>query len=124
MVPDSGFDEPSQIDKLRAMYEAFNQRDADRVLNAMTADVDWPNGWQGGRVTGQDAVREYWRRQWAEIDPKVTPIHFTALPDDRVRVRVHQVVHDRNGNLLADTQVGHVYSFKGGLINSMEIEEG
>ena len=73
---------------------------------------------------GRDAVREYWRRQWAAVDPKVTPVDFTELPDGRVKVQVHQVVHDREGRLLADMQVVHTYSFADGLIQSMEIEGG
>ena len=114
---------PAEAERLQAMYEAFNARDVDRVLQEMTADVDWPNGWEGGRVTGQHAVRDYWTRQWQAIDPVVTPVSFTAIPDGRVQVRVHQVVHDRAGALLADTHVHHVYSFREGLIQSMQIVE-
>ena len=113
----------STTDQLTQMYEAFNARDVDRVLREMAPDVNWPNGWEGGRVVGHDAVREYWQRQWAAIDPKVTPVGFTELPDGRVRVQVHQVVHDHEGRLLADTRVVHTYSFAGGLIQSMQIEE-
>ena len=113
---------PSTTDQLTAMYKGFNVRDADQVLSVMAPDVDWPNGWEGGRVVGHEAVREYWRRQWEAIDPKVTPVCFTELPDGRVRVQVHQVVHDREGRLLADTQVVHTYSFADGLVQAMEIE--
>ena len=42
---------------LERMYAAFNARDVDSVLAAMHADVDWPNGLEGGRVVGHDAVR-------------------------------------------------------------------
>jgi nuclear transport factor 2 (NTF2) superfamily protein len=112
----------THIQRLQAMYEAFNARDSHRVLLEMTPDVDWPNGWEGGRVTGQQAVRDYWQRQWAAIDPQVTPVEFTALPDGRVQVRVHQVVRDRAGTLLADGYTHHVYAFDAmGLICSMEI---
>jgi nuclear transport factor 2 (NTF2) superfamily protein len=54
---------------LRTMYAGFNARDIDAVLAAMTADVDWPNAWEGGRLGGHDAVRDYWSRQWAAISP-------------------------------------------------------
>jgi hypothetical protein len=30
---------------LRGMYRAFHAREIDRVLPAMTTDVDWPNAW-------------------------------------------------------------------------------
>ena len=39
----------------------------------MTPDVDWANGWEGGRVVGRDAVRDYWQRQWAAIDSTAEP---------------------------------------------------
>jgi hypothetical protein len=38
--------------RLKAMYEAFNARDIDAVLHQLTADVDWPNAWEGGLVRG------------------------------------------------------------------------
>ena len=45
--------------RMRALYDAFNARDMDTVLAAMTDDVDWPNAWEGVRVHGRDAVRSY-----------------------------------------------------------------
>jgi ketosteroid isomerase-like protein len=54
---------PSREEPLRALYRAFNARDVDTVLAAMAEDVDWPNGWEGGRVVGHEAVRRYWERQ-------------------------------------------------------------
>ena len=36
-------------------------------------------------------------------------------------VEVHQVVHDRKGNLLLDTTVYHTYQFRDGLIARMDI---
>lgn len=60
--------------QLTALYAAFNARQIDLVLQALHPEVDWPNGWEGGRLHGRDAVREYWQRQWTEIDPSVVPI--------------------------------------------------
>jgi ketosteroid isomerase-like protein len=78
---------------LRALYRAFNHRDIEAVLAAMSDDVDWPNAWEGGRIHGKDAIRAYWTRQWQEIDPHVEPISITAArPDGDVAVDVHQVV--------------------------------
>ena len=45
-------------ERLRSLYQAFNARDVDTCLAAMTPDVDWANGWEGGRVVGRDAVRD------------------------------------------------------------------
>ncbi len=82
---------------LRSLYEAFNARDVDSCLAALTPDVDWANGWEGGRVTGRDAVREYWRRQWAEIDSTAEPTAVTERPDGTVEVAVDLVIRDRTG---------------------------
>ena len=50
---------PTDHDLLTNVYNAFNARDVDTVLAAMSADVDWPNGWEGKRVYGRQNVRDY-----------------------------------------------------------------
>jgi hypothetical protein len=112
-----------RLDRLRATYEAFNARDIDAVLAQMADDVDWPNAWEGGRVVGHDAVREYWTRQWAEIDPSVDPVEFTERSDSTVAVEVHQVVRSHDGALLGDGRVLHVYTFRGDLVARMDVEQ-
>jgi hypothetical protein len=106
---------------LAALYAAFNARDVERALAALHLDVDWPNGFEGGRVQGRAAVREYWARQWGQIDPRVEPRAFIPEPDGRVAVDVRQVVRDRAGALLKDEMVRHVYRIEGGLVRAMEI---
>jgi hypothetical protein len=109
--------------RLTATYAAFNARDIDRVLAQMTADVDWPNAWEGGRVVGHDAVRHYWTRQWAEIDPEVQPKSFRRLPDGRIEVTVHQVVRAPDGSVLSDGTVLHIYEFRGERVARMDVSE-
>ena len=108
--------------RLRSVYRAFNDRDIESALAAMTDDVDWPNGWEGGRVLGRDAVAAYWTRQWGEIDPHVEPVSITADADGSISVEVQQTVRDFNGNVLADGIVVHRYALRDGLIARMDIE--
>jgi hypothetical protein len=108
---------------LRDLYAAFNARDVDAVLAALHADVDWPNAFEGGRVVGREDVRAYWRRQFAQIDPRVEPRRVVDCGDGRIAVAVHQVVRDRDGTVVADREVTHVYSFRDGLIARMDIIE-
>jgi ketosteroid isomerase-like protein len=108
---------------LRATYAAFNSRDIDAELATMDPDVDWPNAWEGGRVRGQDAVRDYWTRQWAEIDPRVEPVRFEERPDGRIAVTVHQQLRGRDGSLVAEAEVVHVYAFRDDRVIAMEVEE-
>jgi len=111
----------AEIELLRRVYTAFNRREIETVLATMHSDVDWPNGMEGGRELGKDAVRAYWQRQFKIIDPKVEPQGFTTEPDGRIAVAVHQVVHDKSGKLLVDQIIHHIYEFRDGLIQSMEI---
>jgi ketosteroid isomerase-like protein len=108
---------------LRDVYEAFNRRDIDAAVAAMHPDVDWPNAWEGGRVHGHEAVRAYWTRQFAQIDPRVEPLRFEVADDGRVAIAVHQVVHALDGSLLADREVTHVYALRDGLVVHMEVIE-
>ena len=108
---------------LAEIYAAFNARDIDMILSRMDRDVDWPNGWEGGRLYGHDGVRDYWTRQWKAIDPRVEPQGFTTEPDGRIVVDVHQIVRDLTGNIVVDEMVQHVYEIKDGLIQSMEIRK-
>src|SRR5919106_6239708 len=46
---------------LRSAYRAFNARDIEAAIESMDPEVDWPNAWEGGRVVGRAAVRDYWK---------------------------------------------------------------
>jgi len=110
----------AEIELLQRVYAAFNRREIETVLAAMHSDVDWPNVMEGGRALGKAAVRDYWTRQFAMLDPRVEPQAFKAEDDGRMNVEVHQVVHDC-GKLIVDQIIHHVYAIRDGLIQSMEI---
>ncbi len=114
-------DDPAE--RLRVLYRAFNDRDIERALAGMAPDVAWPNGWEGGYVHGHEAVRDYWTRQWAAIDPHVEPVEVAVEPDGRVAVLVAQVVRDLDGNVVAGGRVVHAYRLSGGLVTHMEIRD-
>jgi hypothetical protein len=105
------------------MYEAFNARDIDAVLLQMTTDVNWPNAWEGGRVHGHEAVRDYWTRQWSAINPAVEPVVFAARSNGSIAVEVRQVARSLDGTLLGEGRVLHVYTFRGDLVARMDVEE-
>jgi ketosteroid isomerase-like protein len=113
---------PDRADRLRSLYQAFNARDVDAVLAAMSPDVDWPNGWEGGRLSGHEEVRGYWERQWAQLRPVVRPTGVRERPDGSVEVAVSQVVRDPGGTVLSRDAVRHVYRFTGDLVQRMDVE--
>jgi ketosteroid isomerase-like protein len=106
---------------LERLYERFNARDIDAVLAHLADDVDWPNGWEGGYVRGHEGVRDYWTRQWAQIDSSVVPVAFSTQPDGRIDVTVHQVVRNLDGDVLDDSTVHHVYRLRDDRVEHMEI---
>ena len=69
---------------------------------------------------GNEAVREYWSRQWKQVNPTVEPIRF-EVGDGKVTVDVHQVVRTMDGTLIVDHMVKHVFTFDGGLVKIFEI---
>ena len=112
--------QPNQ-DLITAIYAAFNRREIEAVLAAMHPDVDWPNAMEGGRLCGHSQVRDYWKRQWGMMDPRVEPIRVEVDRTGPTIVEVHQVVRDLSGNVLVDQMVQHVYFIKDGLIERMDI---
>jgi hypothetical protein len=89
----------------------------------MDPDVDWPNGMEGGREHGHEAVREYWTRQFGMIDSRVEPIAFASEGEDKIAVEVHQVVRDLDGNLISEGRVRHVYTFRDARVAKMDIRD-
>jgi ketosteroid isomerase-like protein len=114
----------SREDVLRLAYAAFNERDIDAALALMHPDVDWPNAWEGGRVHGRAAVRDYWERQFEAISSALEPRGFVREPDGNITVEVHQVVHDAaTGKLVSESDVRHRFHFEDDLVFRMEVLE-
>ena len=105
-------------------YSAFNKRDIDGALALMTEDVSWPKASEGGRVVGREGIRAYWTRQWGEFDGRVEPLAITEEDGGKIRVRVHQLVRNLEGNVLSDSEVLHIFTMKNGLIAAMDLGDG
>ena len=106
---------------IKQAYSAFNKRDIDGALALMTEDVSWPKASEGGRVVGKEEIRAYWTRQWGEFDGHVEPLAITEEDGGKIRVRVHQLVKNLQGDLLSDSEVLHVFTMRGGLIAAMDL---
>ena len=102
-------------------YSAFNKRNIDGALALMTQDVSWPKASEGGKVIGKEEVRAYWTRQWRQFDPHVEPIAMIEEERGEVRVRVHQLVKNLQGDVLSESEVLHVFTVKDGLIAAMDL---
>lgn len=107
---------------IQRAYAGFNARDLDAALATMHPDVQWPKAFEGGYVNGHNEIREYWTRQWLEIDPNVKPIGIHERDNGTLEVTVHQIVKDRQGNVLFDGTVKHIYTLQDNLLRRMDIE--
>lgn len=113
--------EIAERDLLNAAYRDFNARHIDQLLASLHPNVEWANGWEGGHVHGHEAVHAYWMRQFEVLDPHVEPLDIEQRENGTQLVKVHQVVRNREGELLADTLVYHSFQFAEGLIVRMDI---
>lgn len=114
--------EPEYKKLIEKAYVAFNSRNIDDALKLMHNEVRWPKAFEGGYIKGHDEIHSYWTRQWSEINPNVEPIGFTERPDGSLEVAVQQHVKDLEGNIVFDGIVKHIYTFKDGLIKTMDVE--
>lgn len=104
------------------LYKNFNERKIEIVISKMADNVKWANGMEGGFVYGHEGVREYWARQFKFINANVTPLEI-EFEKETAKIKVHQVVYDLNGNLLADELVYHYFYLADNKIVSFEIGE-
>ncbi|RYY76255.1 MAG: nuclear transport factor 2 family protein [Gammaproteobacteria bacterium] len=118
------------IQLIKRLYECFNSRDIDGVLEALDDDVAWANGMEGGHVYGHDALRDYWTRQWAVVSPHVKPVGFKALENAAIAVEVIQSIFDLNGRPLSgqahglkDKTVIHIFRMNGDKIKRFDIQD-
>jgi hypothetical protein len=107
---------------IKKAYAAFNARDITTALTCMHPEVQWPKAFEGGYVSGHEQIREYWTRQWSEINPVVQPVAFAVRPDGSLAITVHQKVKDLQDQLIFDGQVKHIYTLQDGLLRRMDIE--
>ena len=108
---------------LSQAYAAFNRRDIDGTLALMSEDVSWPKASEGGRIVGKQEVREYWTRQWADFDPCVDVLEVLDRGNGKTEVKVRQLVKSVRGEVLADTELWHVYTIRNSMIERMDILE-
>lgn len=107
---------------IKKAYHAFNTRDISTALATMHPNIEWPKAFEGGYVKGHDEIREYWTRQWTEINPIVEPLEINPREDGSVAVTVHQLVKDLDGKVLFDGNVLHIYTLQDTLLRKMDIE--
>jgi hypothetical protein len=108
--------QPDIEEKIKNLYDGFNRRTIDPVLTLMHPEVHC------GYIVGKEAIRNYWKRQWTEINPTVMPLAVTERPDGKIEVLIDQKVKDLDGKSLFDGHVKHIYTVLNGLFKQMDVE--
>jgi len=89
------FTRETAIQKVRAAEDAWNTRDADRVVLAYTPDTIWRN--RAEFPVGREAVHDFLVRKWArELDYRLIK-SLWAFDCDRIGVRFAYEWHDAAG---------------------------
>lgn len=104
------------------LYNNFNNRNIEGVTAHTTDNIKWANGMEGGYVYGHNGIREYWLKQFTLINPRVTSLDI-EVTGDMAKIKVHQVVHDLQGNLLQDKKLYHHFYMDDNKVALFEIGE-
>ncbi|HXO19656.1 MAG TPA: nuclear transport factor 2 family protein [Thermoanaerobaculia bacterium] len=109
-----------RIETLRAGYRAFNRRDVEKALQMLDPQVEWPNRIARRVLCGQQALRQYWTRQFRLFDCRVEPEELVE-EGDRILAIVRQRVRRLSSGAQQDLQIGHLYTFRGVRAMKMQV---
>ena len=107
----------TDVDTLRRSYEALNEGDVDRALEALDADAVWresPELPGGDEFHGRESLREFlsdFLSEWREFHQEIEDLVVT---DDRVAVLIHLTAVGRGSGIEADTRYARVWTMRGG----------
>jgi len=106
----------------RELYKNLSDGDIESILSQITDNVRWANVMEGGYVYGHRGVKEYLTRQFTMMRSHVTPLKI-SIDFETVRIKVHQVVRDLEGKLLADELIYHYFYLRNAKIADFTIGE-
>ncbi|MEC9347902.1 MAG: nuclear transport factor 2 family protein [Pseudomonadota bacterium] len=105
------------------LYENFRNRDVDAMLAMMSPDVEWARDTGDGYLSGHDALRQHWHREWQDFATYLDPQSFSVTRNERTAVQVIRTVRDLQGRRLSETTLGHIFTIRDGLIVRLDIRE-
>jgi ketosteroid isomerase-like protein len=113
----------SRMESSRRIYEAFNEGDIEAIVALMCPDVNWANPLQGGRERGHASVRSFWDRATELFDCRLQPLSIRADHRGRIVVDAYQTIRDVGGKPLAHQRMRHVFTFRGELIQRVDLRD-
>jgi nuclear transport factor 2 (NTF2) superfamily protein len=89
------FSEETARRKVQAAEDAWNTRDADRVVLAYTADTQWRN--RDEFLSGREEIRAFLVRKWQREQAYALRKQLWAFSGDHIAVRFQYEWHDEDG---------------------------
>jgi ketosteroid isomerase-like protein len=98
------------IELIRQGIDAFNRRDFDAALAALSDDVTWERflsrtETETPLVRGKEELRGVWESQVEAVDLRVEPEEFIAVGDDKVIVPSRMVAHGSGSEIALSARV-------------------
>jgi ketosteroid isomerase-like protein len=103
------------IELIREGIEAFNRRDFDAALEAVSDDVTWERFLSRAEadspyVRGKEELRAVWESQVEAVDIRIEPEEFIAAGDDKVVVPSRMVAHGSGSEIALSAPVTWVWT--------------
>ena len=106
------------VEKLRAVYEAFNRGDFDAAVKLARPDAEFVRPGLEAPLRGAAAIRE-WMEPDAFEEQRIEPLDF-EVSGNRVLVRQRTIARGAGSGIELDVESWAVFTFDDGLIARVE----
>jgi ketosteroid isomerase-like protein len=114
----------TEIETLRAGYEAFNRGEVDSLFDAAHPDMEFipaDRAANAGTVRGSEAIRRFFDDLFEPFEKvEVEPQKFFES-DDRIAVILRARFRPRGSDAVIENRIGHVWTFSDGKALRLEI---
>jgi ketosteroid isomerase-like protein len=110
------------VEKLRAVYEAFNRGDFDAAVKLARPDAEFVRPGLEAPLRGAAAIRE-WMEPDAFEEQRIEPLDF-EVSGNRVLVRQRTIARGAGSGIELDAESWVVFTFDDGLIARVEGIQG
>ncbi|HVC59098.1 MAG TPA: hypothetical protein VND19_01890 [Acetobacteraceae bacterium] len=104
---------------IERVYVAYNRQDAEVMLAFVSEDVDGPDG--QARLDGNQELRTYWMRQWAETRTRDEVLAIATPIPNRSIVGIGQIVRALTDAVISTGTFEHDYLIEDRLIMRLDI---
>lgn len=115
--------EQEVVVKIRQMYDRWNARDIDAVLQCISEDCFWKADLDGPVIQGREGVRKFWDSLSREGRIRLVPVEFQEIAPDRFRILVDHERRDVAGRVVWAGPLNHIVVMREGLITEVNSEE-